>query len=598
MKKIYKTYISIAIIGLSFTSCNDDYLDHLPETEITADKFFNTEEDLSIYINSLYSFPGFGMYYDDEATDNTATTGNREIKTIMTTNASSSTITSGWSWGSLRNINFFLENSTNANVTEEIRNHYDGIARFFRAQFYMEKVKRYSNVPWYDHVLTTSSEDLYKPSDPREFVIDRIFEDYQFAIDNIMDNQPTGAVTKWMALTYASRNALYEGTYRKYHNELNLQSTANTYLQMASDYALQIMNSGHFSIYNTGNPDTDYSTLFNSEDLTSNPEVIFANINVANVKNSGFSNTVFGNYEMSPAKDLVESYLMADGSYYSSQPGYATKTFSEEFVNRDPRLYQTLAYPGWELIYISGYSSGVANYVQQLSRNFTGYHQIKGFLNSLDQDYRNDVDVPVLRYAEVLLNYAEAQAELGTMSQTVLDASVNRLRARAGLPNLTMGVAADPVLTANYPSINNAVLLEIRRERRVELALEGRRLDDLSRWKAGKLMEKEPVGLYFPALGRYDLTGDGVNDIFLIGAGESIPNPENREVNSLGVRLVYYRVGAVGESVDVYLTNGTNGYVVATPERGVFTEPKDYYRPIPLSEVNLNPNLEQVFGWE
>ncbi|WP_422350184.1 RagB/SusD family nutrient uptake outer membrane protein [Flagellimonas sp.] len=596
MKKIFNLGLTMVLIWVS--SCNDDFLERLPETEIAVDNFFNTEEDLSIYINGLYNFPGFGIYFDDEATDNAATTGSREIKLIMTTEANSSTITSGWDWGQLRDINLFLENSGKASVTEDVRNHYNGVARFFRAQFYMEKIKRYSNVPWYDKVLTTDSEDLYKPSDPREVVVSKIFEDYQFAIDNVFESQPTGAVNKWVVLAYASRNALFEGTFRKYHDELNLQGSANAYLELASSYAKQIMDSGVFAVHNTGNPATDYYSLFISEDLGSNSEVIFSNIAVANVKNSGFSVTVFGNYEMSPTKDLVESYLMADGTYFSDQANADTMTFVEEFTDRDPRLSQTFSFPGWELINVTNYSAGVSNYVQQLNKNFTGYHQIKGFLNSVDQDYRNEVDAPILRYAEVLLNYAEAQAELGTLSQNVLDLTINHLRNRVGMPNLSMGIAPDPIQAGRYPGVNDPVLLEIRRERRVEFAQEGRRLDDLTRWKGGKLMEKEPVGMYFPGLGRYDLTGDGEDDIILIDATETVPEPDNRETNGLGVTLIYYRAGNVGDDVDVYLTNGTSGNVIATPERGTFEEPKHYYRPISASEVTLNPSLEQVFGWE
>ncbi|MDA1019270.1 MAG: RagB/SusD family nutrient uptake outer membrane protein [Bacteroidetes bacterium] len=594
MKKIIN--ISLLLVLTLFSSCNDDFLEQLPETEIAVDNFFNTEEDLSIYINSLYSFPGFGLYYEDEATDNNATTGNREIKTIMTTEANSSTITSGWDWESLRSINLFLENSSRANVSEEVRNHYDGVARFFRAQFYIAKIKRYSNVPWYDKVLNTSSEDLFKPSDSREFVINKIFEDYQFAMDHVLENQPKGAVNKWIVAAYFSRNALYEGTFRKYHSELNLQATADTYLALASNVSKNIIDSGLFSI--PDNNPMSYADLFSSEDLTSNAEVIFSNISITEVKNSGASVTVFGNYEMSPTKDLAESYLMSDGTFFSNQMGYQTKLFSEEFINRDPRLSQTYAFPGWELINVSNYSNGVAIYVQQFNKSFTGYHQIKGFINSRDLDYTNGIDVPVLRYAEVLLNYAEAEAELGTISQNILDASINKLRARVGMPSLPMNVATDVVQAAKYPEVSSPVLLEIRRERRVELAFEGRRLDDLNRWKAGKLMEKEPVGLYFPDLGKYDLTGDGVDDIILLDASSVVPNPIDREENSLGVKLIYYRVGAVGDNVDFYLTNGTNGYVVATPDRGTFEEPKDYYRPIPAKEINLNTNLEQVFGWE
>lgn len=596
MKKLFN--MSVAVGMALLTSCNDDFLELLPETEIAVDNFFNTEEDLSIYINGLYSFPGFEMYYGDEGTDNTATTGNREIKTVMATNANSSTITSGWDWDYLRSVNLFLEHSASAEVSPEILEHYNGVARFFRAQFYMEKIKRYSDVPWYDKVLSADSEDLYKASDPRETVVEKVFEDYQYAIDHVMAEQPSGAVDKWTVLAYAARNALFEGSFRKYHRELELGSTAHTYLALAVTYSGELIDQGRFAIHNTGRPGSDYLELFTSADLTGNPEVIFANLHIANVKNSGAWAGVFGNYEMSPARDLMESYLMADGNYLSSVPGYGNLTFVEEFTDRDPRLGQTYAHPGWELVYVTNYSSGAANYVQQLNKNFTGYHQIKGFVNSLDEDFRNGVDVPVMRYAEVLLTHAEAHGELGTLSQGILDVTVNALRKRAGMPDLTMSVPTDPVQAARYPGLSDAVLLEIRRERRVELALEGRRLEDLNRWNAGKLMEKEPLGLYFPGLGKYDMTGDGIEDLHLLGASQVVPNPEARERNSLGVTLLYYRAGTIGQDVDVYLTHGNSGHVVATPERGIFTEPRDYYRPIPAHEVTLNPKLVQPFDWK
>ena len=585
------------LLGMWIISgCNDEFLDRLPETKIGVENFFNTEEDLSIYVNGLYSFPGIGLYYEDEATDNATTTGNREIKTIMTTSSNSNTINSGWNWNRLRDINLFLEHADKAKINEDIKNHYIGIARFFRAQFYMEKVKRYSNVPWYDQVLDTDSEDLYKASDSRETVVQKIFEDYQYAMDHVREEVPIGAVDRWTVMAYYSRNALYEGTFRKYHGELGLQSTATTYLKLAEEVSQNLIDNGGFSIYSTGNPNSDYLSLFNSQDLTDNPEVIFTNIHETETKNNGDPQYLFGGYEMSMSRDLLESYLMTDGSYFSEVPGMETMSFVEEFRNRDPRLSQTYAFPGWELKYTSTYSPGVTNYVQELKKNFTGYHQIKGFVNDPSVEVRNGVDIPVLRYAEVLLNLAEAKAELGTLNQDDLDATVNQIRNRVGLPNLTLNVVPDAAQARRYPEIANSVLLEIRRERRVELAMEGRRLDDLNRWNSGKLLEKEPVGMYFPGLGKYDLTGDGIEDIILIGASDPVPSP--KELNDLGVAYVYYKAGAVGENVDVYLTNGTSGNVVGPPERGVFQEPKHYYRPIPAPEMALNPNLEQVFGWD
>lgn len=593
MKKI--KFLTLFIL-LGLLACEDDFLDVVPETSIGTENFFNTEEDLQIYINSLYNFPGVGIYNADRATDNAATTGNTELKTMMISNPSSSTITGGWNWGTLRSINLFLENFERAQISEEKLDHFEGLARFFRAQFYFGMVKRYSDVPYYDFVISTDdTEALTKSRDSRTFVVDKIFEDYQFAIDHIFENQPSGAVDRWVAKAFMARNALYEGTYRKYHDELGLSSSADQYLQMARNLARDIMNNGPFAIHNTGNPTTDYASLFTDTDLSGNSEVILAVYSEDQVRNSGWSETIFGNYEVSPSKDLLQSYLMADGSYYSSQANYETFSFVQEFQNRDPRLSQTYAYPGFNLVNTRTYSQGGGLYVQQLAKNFSGYHQIKGFMNITDQSVINDLDYPIIRLAEVLLVYAEARAELGEIDQSDLDMTINLLRDRAGMPHMTATVVADPFQQNKYPEVS-PLIQEIRRERRVELALEGYRFDDLMRWKAGQLLEEEPKGIYFSGLGKHDMTGDGIEDLVLLSSSESIP--DNREENSLGVTLAYYKAGSPGESVGVFLSNGNSGYILTVNERGTFVDPKYYYRPIPASQMALNPNLTQIFGWD
>lgn len=584
-------------MAVVFTACNDEFLDRVPETSIGKENFFNTEEDLKIYINGLYNFPGVGLFIEDRATDNAATTGNMEIKTMMTSSPSSSTILSGWNWNQLRSINFFLENFQRAALSDEVLNHYEGVARLFRANFYMDKVKRYSDVPWYDQVIGSGDEEaLLKKQDSREIVVDKLFEDYQFAAENVYQVQPSGAVDQWTVKAFMARAALYEGTFRKYHTELGLEATANEYLTMARDMAKDIMDNGGYMLNDNGNPTADYGSLFNSTDLGVNQEIILARVFEHEVLNSGWWEYMFGNYEVCPTKDLLQTYLMADGSYYSSQASHETFEIVQEFANRDPRLNQTYAYPGYNLIFTSTYSQGGGSYVQQLGKNFSGYHQIKGFMNTLDLSARESIDIPVIRYAEMLLIYAEAKAELGELTQADLDITVNLIRDRAGMPPLNMSVVADPVQQARYPQVTSAVLLEIRRERRIEMALEGFRFDDLMRWNAGELLENEPEGLYFPGLGKFDLTGDGEDDIHLLPASESIPDV--KETNGLGVQLIYYRAGTFGEDVGVYLKNGSSGTVQTIEDRGTFVAPKYYYRPVPQPQVTLNPNLEQLFGWE
>lgn len=597
-------YILFLVAVSTFAACKKGGLDRFPQDAISPSLFFNNEQDLILYVNGLISQPDRNTYLNDQSSDNVATTAAVEVKNIMVGSANSQNITTGWDWARLRNINYFLENYKKAQVTQNIKNHYAGLARYYRAEFYLDKVQRFSDVPWYSGTLEPSSKDLYKGRDPRKLVMDSVMADLDFAYKNVWENKPTGEAVpvgtpaKWAVATLYARAALYEGTYRKYHDEIGLKESANTFLETAAKVAGEIIASGKFTIYNTGKADQDYATLFSSQDLTSNSEVILTNIfDLTKGKGQNVNSTVFGDYEQAPAKDLIQTYLMKDGSRFTDVANYAQMGFVEEFKNRDPRLSQTMVYPGWVRV------PDATPYIQRLNKNFTGYHQIKGYVNSTDNNTLNGVDFPVYRYAEVLLTYAEALAELGTLNQSQLDQSVNLLRKRVGMPNLNMAAAnanPDPVLKAQYPNVtaNTGVILEIRRERRVEFAFENFRFDDLMRWKVGKLLAKSPEGMYFKGLGKYDLTGDGVDDIILIDRAATIPAEEQKEKNSLGVKLVYYRAGTIGTDATVYLKNGNSGGNIVT-ENVVrnFEEPKFYYRPIPQQQIVLNPNLKQNFGW-
>lgn len=591
---------AIALSAVCLTSCNDDFMQRDPHTEITQKNFFNTEQDLRLYCYGLVNTPAYS-YIGDAGTDDQATTDNVTIKNIMTSaNPTSTTIDAGWDWKRLYDINYFLDNCKKADVSDDVMAHWVGVARYYRAEFYMTMVKKYSDVPWCDHTLATNDDALYGKRDSRETVMQHVMDDYQYAADNVKADQPKGAIDRWIVLASMARTALYEGTYRKYHTELNLQASADALIKKAADAASEIMQSGRYSIYNTGHPESDYASLFNASDLTSNPEMIQAHYYERNVAENGIWGAyMFGNYIPCPTKALVQAYLMKDGTYYSAQPGYQTKQFVDEFKNRDPRMSQTLAYPGWELKGTMGYAPGQGIYVQNLNKNFSGYHQLKGFPNSKDKDYYLGIDYPTIRYAEVLLIYAEAKAELGQLTQADLDNTVNLLRDRAGMPHLTMNVTADPVEAAKFPGVS-AVLLEIRRERRVELVFEGFRFDDLMRWHAGKLLEQVPEGLYFPSLGKYDLTGDGIPDIYLIPSSQEIPAEADKETNALGEKLTYYRTGSIDDpQATVYLKNGTSGSIQTAKTMGTFQEPRDYYRPVPKHEMDLNPNLApQLFGWQ
>ncbi len=593
-----KYIIYILFVAIAFTACKKSDLDRFPQTSISPNLFFNSENDLSSYVNGLLSMPDRYSYLNDQSSDNVSTTANLEVKNVMIGNATAQNITSGWDWGRLRDINYFLENYNKAKVSADIKNHYAGLAKYYRAMFYMDKIKRFSDVPWYSGTLNPGDKALFKPRDPRALVMDSVMSDLDFAYQHVRETVPSGTPGKWAVAAFYVRAALYEGTYRKYHPELNLIASANTFLQTAVKVAGDMMASGKFAIYNTGKPDQDYAALFNSQDLTTNNEVILANIfDMSKNRSENVNGVVFGDYEQAPAKDLILAYLMKDGSRFTDQPNYATIGFVQEFQNRDPRLAQTIAYPGWIQ------APNTTPYIQKLNKNFTGYHQLKGFVNSTDQATLNGVDFPVYRYAEVLLSYAEALAELGTLTQQDLDLSVNLIRRRAGMPDLNMAQAnasPDAILQQKFGNIgsNAGVIIEIRRERRVEFAFENLRFDDVMRWHAGKLLAQSPTGIYFPGLGKYDLTGDGIPDIILIDESQTIPPADQKEKNSLGVPLIYYRTGTVGSDATVYLQNVNTGSAIVT-ESIVrdFQEPKYYYRPIPQQQVLLNPNLKQIFGW-
>lgn len=595
MKK-YSIYILFII--LAFSACKKDSLDRFPQTSISPNLFFNTENDLALYVNGLLTMPDRNTYLNDQSSDNVATTANVEVKNVMAGSANPQNVTTGWDWSRLRDINYFLENYNKAKVTSDIKSHYVGLAKYYRAMFYMDKIKRFSDVPWYSHTLNPGDKELLNPRDPRALVMDSVMADLDFAYKHVRENVPTGTPGKWAVAVFYTRTALYEGTYRKYHSELNLASSANGFLETAAKIADDVMASGNFSIYNTGKPDQDYATLFNSQDLTANKEVILGNIfDQSKGRSQNVNGVVFGDYEQAPAKDLIQTYLMKDGSRFTDQPNYDKLGFVKEFVNRDPRLAQTMAYPGWVR------APDKQPYIQSLNKSFTGYHQLKGYVNSTDDATLNGVDFPVYRYAEVLLSYAEALAELGTLTQQQLDASVNLIRRRAGLPDLKIAQAnasPDVLLQQQFGNIgsNVGVILEIRRERRVEFAFENVRYDDLMRWKAGKLLTKSPEGMYFAGLGKYDLTGDGIEDIVLIDKSLTIPAEEKKEKNSLGVKLIYYRTGTIGSDATVYLKNvNTGSFIVTESAVRDFQEPKYYYRPIPQQQVILNPNLKQIFGW-
>ncbi|NQX37339.1 Starch-binding associating with outer membrane [Pedobacter steynii] len=598
--KLRTTYIlALGLITIGMTACKKDFLQRDPQTEITEGSFFQSPADLETYSNGFYKY--LSPSYSDISSDNIANyNADGEVDLLVRGGLSSANV-GGWGkkdWEALRTINFMLDHIPQVKGDPALIKHFVGIARFYRANFYFEKIKKYHNVPWFNKTLTADDPALMKTQDPRALVADSVLSDLNYAAENIKPDGTNTRVTKWAALALLSRFALHEGTFRKYHDEIQLTGDYQRFLDAAIAASAKIMKDGGFSITNTGKGGLDYRDLFSSANLSANKEVIMLADYSKELGLGNNSHTVL-DYTWSLSRNLADTYLKTDGTPFTSSPGYDTKVYTEVFADRDPRMMETIINPAFR-------GASTIDEPYRIKPTLGGYNQIKFYPRSADlrQGWElNYTDLPIFRYAEVLLINAEAKAESGTISQADLDQTVNVLRARVKMPFLNVGVGLDPVLSAAYPNANaanRALLLEIRRERRVELACEGRRFDDLMRWKSGKLFQDSQQGMYVPALGAMDVTGDGQPDIAILPS----PNDESA-IAGLPVAVreklsKYYLKDKDGKDQNFYLSKGTSGFIAFTRDRDqprIFIEPKYYYRPIPISETVVNPQLKQVFGW-
>lgn len=575
MKKIFKLLAVLSFASFSFVSCD---LTLMPEHETSPEKYFKTESDLMLWSNQFYKDILLSADYGS-TTDVYLSNG---ISAYVSGNRTPQT--QSWSFTALRNINYMLERLDQCEDVG-VAKKYEAVGRFFRAYFYFKLVRTYGDVPYYDKVLGSTDPDVYKGRDDRGYVMDRILEDYEFAIANLPGTWEAmnTRVTKWAAMGYASRAALFEGTFRKYHG----MADADKYLAKAVEYSEAFIDQSPFSLYSSGN--TPYRDLFVSANAITQEVVLARHYDTAySVFHSMGYSTEFG--RSSVTRRFVNHYLMADGTRFTDKGDWQTKTYLEETAGRDPRLAQTVMCPGY-------IQKGATAVTACGFTSHTGYQPIK-FVPEASKciSSSDDVDWALLRAAEVYLNFAEAKAELAalgkvTLEQADLDKSINKIRKRAKMPDLKMqGLTACQYMESCYPNVEKgslkAVILEIRRERTIELALEQPdRSWDMFRWKEAKqcLQVVQPwYGVYIPGLGKYDTSGDGVADIEFIQEGTA-------------VKL------KVGSSVsEVTLSAGTSGYIVAYSATSYGTDwndARDYLWPIPASQRELNPNLKQNPGY-
>ena len=263
MKPVYIVSWLFAL-AISFVSC-DDWLDKTPKDRLYPDVYFKTEDELRLFTNQFYN------NLVPSAVDIYSESSDLIVKSDLMLEMSGQRIIpdegNGWNFTALRDINFYLQYSHNCTEVNA-RNRYDGVARFFRAYFYFEKVKRYGDIPWYDKALDSDDPELYKARDSREFVMQKMLEDLDFAIANLPKTKNAYVLTRWTALALKSRVCLFEGTFRKYHGLEDYEKYLNACVSASETF----MNESGYTLYKSGS--TPYRDLFASINLQAD-EVIF-----------------------------------------------------------------------------------------------------------------------------------------------------------------------------------------------------------------------------------------------------------------------------------------------------------------------------------
>ena len=583
-----KNILYIIVWGTFICGCSQNGLDRFPLHQISNETFWNSENDLMIYNNTYYDYAknstmrllqgnlgggGIeGQYGLDGMTDNVL----RDLsyaQYLAKTRAGQITPDDnpgpfGWNnntFAFIRAINIGLDNYDRADLVQSAIDKYKAEARLFRAWAVADKVSLYGDFPWVEKELNIDSPELYAERTPRETVMSKVLEDLNFACEHLPDdwgdgNAP-GRLNRWAALLIKSRICLFEGKWRKYHGGTD----SEVWLQEAAKASRELIENGPYELYSTGNPDHDYNAIFQMTDLSGVKEVLWWRRYEPGV--------VVNSWQwylrlIHPTKSIVEDYLCKDGLPITLSPMYkGDATYRNIFENRDPRLRQTVLHPD-DLGYYD-YSNGNISKVPTLESNnewasLTGYHPIK-FVNVsqmvlLHQGYYPAI---VLRYAEALLNFAEAQAELGLITQADLDMSINLLRDRVDMPH--MDITSIPVDPRYVNDGVSPLIAEIRRERRVELYSEGFRYDDLRRWKQGHKLNSPDLGIRWDQDMRETIDPEGQLDVSFELDAETgnlyiSPNKENDLSNP------------------------------------VFEE-KHYLWPIPVSARSENPALGQNPGW-
>ena len=499
MKKLFL----ILSVAAGLVSC-EDFLTAGDPNKIDAPSYFRNESDLEAYANGFLQTmipTAISVATGDARADYMAWRGEWQY---LTDNFDADD-QSGWGtsdWEDLRNINYFLDNFRQAAVSETTLAHYEA-SPVSGVPISIGTRSRLSGQCLVDSTIDSNDhEALYKPRDSREYVMRKVLEDIEFASTYCTSSSALEVnsvqITRYVALALKVRICLYEGTFRKYH--ANDPSTgkpwtadeAETYLRAAVSACNELMTSKKYSLVSDpANVSTQYRKLFTSESVFTQ-EVIWARVynaelNATHNLNSNFIVQQYGSYSLT--KQFINTYLNLDGSRFTDKPGYEKTAFIDEFENRDYRLMQTVRYPG----YTRKNNGTDTRYAPDFGYCVTGYQPIKWVIDDTSLDSNTSpcsTSIPIIRYAEILLTYAEAKCELDEFDETVWNETIKPLRERAGVDG-TMPATADPYMIEYFlGTVTDNALLEIRRERGCELILENVRWDDDMRWGMGKLAER------------------------------------------------------------------------------------------------------------
>lgn len=622
MKKIYLLF---GLVGLLMTGCYD--LDKLPQGELSSATAFGTTAEIKLYLNQFYQ----GTVYVAGST--TSTVSNTAIKSqstnvgnasgiaftdlnsdnmlgnVIDTRLAGETALSNASQLSdyklIRNVNFLIKNLGNCTETGKEFDQCMGEAYFFRASYYYHLLINYGGVTWMEDLLDPEQGQMQLPRNTRTEIADHILADLDIAIEKL-NSQTTNSgmrVHKDVARALKSEVALFAGTWEKYHRQkgtnfydktlTNADEKIKSYLEQAAEAAKEVMDEGVWQI-TTGNPETVYRDLFITLDLSSNKEVLWWKKYDA-ASNIGHSVTRFlnqGGGQCGASASLVDDYLTIEGRPFTSeQRENAKKIYGKEFEERDPRLKQTICIPGQELrpneAYVFTLPPLNGNSYHQ---NTTGYSILKyvefntTYEPTIDGEGKSQAPAIQVRYADILLNYAEALAELnGAANESKIKAALKPLRDRVGMPEVDFDREYNT--EADYPFRNlDKYIQAVRRERRVEKAIEGCRLTDILRWAAADVLIKgiTPTGALF--------TGSNLenNDFYYSDSGTYELIYDQTSGNNL------YLTGNPGDSKRYIVPFNNANY----PQGWQFNLERDYLLPIQERMLSLTGyQWEQNPGW-